>query len=131
MIAIAECNLSEIGALALERRLIKWYGRIDIGTGCLRNMTDGGQGTSGRIFSEEHRKKISLAKKGKQIPWNKGKTGVYLKESNEKRRQSLLGKKHPIDRVIKNKIGQSRLLTVKLKSETMKRIWKEKRRELV
>lgn len=66
-IIILESNLSNTGALALERRYIRWYGRIDNGTGILRNLTDGGDGFSekGRIFSEEHKQKISESKKGK------------------------------------------------------------------
>ena len=46
-IVFLETNLSNIGALALERRYIRWYGRKDNDTGILRNLTDGGEGSSG------------------------------------------------------------------------------------
>lgn len=61
-IIIVEQNLSEIGAIALERFLIRWYGRIDKHTGILRNKTDGGEGLVGA--SLETRRKMSIAKKG-------------------------------------------------------------------
>ena len=51
-------NMTEDAAFALEIEMITFHGRKDIGTGILRNLTNGGEGPSGRMISEETRAKL-------------------------------------------------------------------------
>jgi len=51
-------NLTEYSALRLEKELIKIIGRKETNTGTLSNMTDGGEGTSGRKHNIESRRKM-------------------------------------------------------------------------
>lgn len=56
---------SESEALSHEIRLIADYRASGVK---LVNLTDGGEGTSGHVFTDEARRKISAALSGKQIP---------------------------------------------------------------
>ena len=58
-------NLTEEEAFRHEIYMIAVFGRKDLETGILRNKTFGGDGISGYVFSEETKKKLSEAHKGK------------------------------------------------------------------
>ena len=70
-------NLTEEEAFKHEIYMIAVFGRKDLGTGILYNRTDGGEGPSGAVLSEEHKRKISKSGKGRQrtkgkVWWNDG-----------------------------------------------------------
>ena len=50
-----------------EKEFISLYGRINLKNGTLCNLTDGGDGTVGQVFTKEHRDKISKSNKGRKL----------------------------------------------------------------
>jgi hypothetical protein len=84
-------NLTEEEAFKHEIYMIAVFGRKDLGTGILYNMTGGGDGASGLSHSEETRRKISDSKKGENNP-NYGKT-----TSEETRKRISEAKKNMSD----------------------------------
>jgi len=82
-------NLTEEEAFKHEVYMIAVLGRKDLGTGILRNITNGGEGSSGWRPSEETRKKMSISRTGKkQTP-----------EAIEKTRQALTGRKRTPEQI--------------------------------
>lgn len=72
-------NLSEKESLGLEETLIRFWGRKDIGTGVLHNLTEGGEGVSGVVpynRTEETKQKLrkSIQEHWKTRPRRKPKT---------------------------------------------------------
>jgi hypothetical protein len=111
-------NLTEEQAFDKEKELIALYGRRDIGTGTLVNLTDGGEGHSGfvkpdsvkealsniftgRVIAEETRQKISASNKGKK----------RTKEIIDQMRISRKG------RIIKKESTEKRIATIKRNKE--------------
>jgi hypothetical protein len=126
-ILILKKNLTEEEAFKHEIYMIAVFGRKDLGTGILHNRTDGGEGMSGFIFSEESkrkiseanknpsketRKKMSEAQKGK-IPWNKGKP--HSQESKRKMSEARKGKGKRKKGIVVSKETKEKLSKVNVK----------------
>jgi hypothetical protein len=76
-------GLDEELSLLLEKELISKFGRKDLGLGTLYNLSDGGEGPNGYVFTDDARSKISRAHKGKP----------KSAETKERMRLAKLGKK--------------------------------------
>jgi len=100
-------GLSEIEANETEKYYILHYGRIDLGTGTLVNLTSGGDGNNGT--SEETKRKQSDAKRGK----------ITSEETKRKQSEASKGKK-------KSEEHREKLRNMKHTKETIEKMCKSK-----
>ena len=114
-------NLTEEDALKHEKYMIAVFGRKDLGTGILHNRTNGGEGVSGAIISEEHKRKISQAQSGrthsekskrKMSEANKGKSKPPCSEEHRRKlSEANKGNKHMLGKTLseetRRKISES------------------------
>lgn len=108
-------NLTEESANKHEVYMISIFGRKDLGTGILRNMTNGGDGISGYSHSEDTKKKIS--KPGGKNPFYGKK---HSPEAIEKMKLASKNRKRkPHSEETKNKM-----------KESAKKYWKDGGRDI-
>lgn len=122
-------DISWAEAKEIEIQQIALFGRLDKGSGILINKTDGGDGLLGMVFSgislqlrsikmrgrtmtDEHRRKLSLAKMGK-------KRGPHSQETKKKMSAASVGKPKPYEARQNMRVAQT---GKKLSEETKKRI---------
>lgn len=84
-------NLLEEEAFKHEKYMIAVFGRKDLGTGILRNKTNGGEGICGYKHSKETRKKIGEIGRGRKC---KEETRNKMSDANSGEKSYWYGKSH-------------------------------------
>jgi hypothetical protein len=92
-------NLTEDEAFLKERELIAKYGRIDKGSGCLANHTDGGEGVAGIILQEDSIIKRSNALKDVPRP-------LYVRKKISETLKGRIRSKETLEKISKAKAGK-------------------------
>jgi hypothetical protein len=120
---IIENDLTWQAACIKEKELINFYGRFDLGKGNLVNMTNGGDGIFGLIFSEESKRKISEGNKNK-IMSQEAKIKIGLAQKGNKH---CLGKHRSEETKIKIGLAQKGMKRSEETKRKMREAWKKRK----
>ena len=127
-------DLTEEEAFKHEIYMIAVFGRKDLGTGILRNKTNGGEGVSGYVMTEKAKENLRKLALNRKMPpkskeyreyvskIHKGKT--VREETREKIRKSRMGTKHTsetIEKLRKLNLGENNAFFGKIHTEETKK----------
>ena len=105
-VEILKQNITWEQACLFEKELILRFGRKDLKTGCLVNLTEGGEGVLNYIYTDEVKIKMSLLKKGISSPMK----GVVL--SQETKDKISKSKKGVVSKRLGKKISEEHRLKI-------------------
>ena len=113
-------NITEEEAFKHEIYMIAVFGRIDLGTGILRNKTNGGEGKSGCITNENTKKKLSvIGKERKHNEITKKKIGdahrgKVMSEDSRKKMSISAKNRCTMNKETRTKISNSNIKAIKI-----------------
>ena len=128
-VEILHTDLTWEEACEKEIELIAFYGRKNLNKGPLCNLTDGGDGAVGLVWTEEHRKKMSESQKGKIISEEtKKKISETTKKWFESNENPWKGKKHSDETRLKlSQLNKGRVISQEQIEKTRVKLIGQKR----
>lgn len=121
-VEILSQNLTEEFVKELEVILISYYGRRDLNLGSLVNLTNGGEGFVNLNKTEEHKKKIGIALKGRIVS---EKTREVLRLANTGKKLSQEAKNHLSNLYKGTRLGIENPFFGKTHTEENKQKWSD------
>jgi len=117
-------NLTEEDSLRIEKETIQLIGRKDLNNGPLINLTDGGEGESGRKLTDKQKKKLSDSLKNSKVfqeasrsEENKRKTSESLKKFYKTNIHNSVGRKRTENEISKIKETMSIVYKIQTPNE--------------
>jgi hypothetical protein len=118
LIKFIDINLSEDQAFELEEFMIGWIGRLDLGTGTLTNMTNGGEGLSGLVRDLSGKNNPNYGNTGEKcVWWGRNHTEETKKKMSEAQKGRILSEEHKAKmRKPKSEDGRANIAKARIES---------------